>query len=85
LKSALHDALLLRGAVDFTDLAAYRRFIDEIVTRKNARNGPRIDAEQALLQPLPPERTCDYEETFVVYVTCSGGLTLRKVFYKEVL
>ncbi len=80
LKSAVHDALLLRGAVDFADLAAYRRFIDEIISRKNARNSKRIDAERALLQPLPPQRTCDYEETFV-YVTSSGGFTLRKVFY----
>jgi hypothetical protein len=80
LKSAVHDALLLRGAVEFADLAAYRRFIDEIVSRKNARNSKRIDAERALLQPLPPARTCDYEETFV-YVTSSGGFTLRKVFY----
>jgi hypothetical protein len=80
LKSAVRDALLLRGAVEFADLAAYRRFIDEIVSRKNARNGKRIDAERALLQPLPPARTCDYEETFV-YVTSSGGFTLRKVFY----
>ncbi len=45
-KSAVHDALLLRGAVEFADLAAYRRFIDEIVSRKNARNGKRIDAER---------------------------------------
>ncbi|WP_292448697.1 IS21 family transposase [Methylibium sp.] len=80
LKSAVHDALLLRGAVEFADLAAYRRFIDEIVSRKNARNGKRIDAERALLQALPRDRTCDYEETFV-YVTSSGGFTLRKVFY----
>ena len=80
LKSAVHDALLLRGAVEFADLAAYRRFIDEIVSRKNARNGKRIDAERTLLQALPPARTCDYEETFV-YVTSSGGFTLRKVFY----
>ena len=73
LKRAVHDALLLRGAVEFVDLAAYRRFIDEIVSRKNARNDKRIDAERALLQPLPPARTCDYEQTFV-YVTSSGGL-----------
>ncbi len=80
LKSAVHDALLLRGGVEFADIVAYRRFIDEIVSRKNARNGKRIDAERALLQPLPRERTCDYEETFV-HVTSSGGFTLRKVFY----
>ena len=33
-----------------------------------------------MLQALPRERTCDWEETFV-YVTSSGGFTLRKVFY----
>lgn len=80
LKSAVHDALLLRGDVEFADLVTYRRFIDEIVSRKNARNGKRIDAERTLLQALPRERTCDYEETFV-HVTSSGGFTLRKVFY----
>lgn len=80
LKSAVQDALLLRGVVEFADLVAYRRFIDEIVSRKNARNAKRIDAERALLQSLPRERTCDWEETFV-YVTSSGGFTLRKVFY----
>lgn len=80
LKSAVQDALLLRGVVEFADLVAYRRFIDEIVSRKNARNAKRIDAERALLQSLPRERTCDWEETFV-YVTSSGGFILRKVFY----
>jgi hypothetical protein len=80
LKSAIHDALLLRGGAEFADLHAYRCFVDEIVSRKNARNAKRIDAERALLQALPPTRTCDYEDTFV-YVTSSGGFTLRKVFY----
>lgn len=80
LKSAIRDALLLRGGSDFADLTAYRRFIDEIVGRKNARNAKRIDAERPLLQTLPPERTTDYEETFVD-VTSSGGFTLRRVFY----
>lgn len=80
LKSAIGDALLMRGGTEFADLHAYRCFVDEIVSRKNARNGKRIDAERALLQPLPPARSCDYEETYV-YVTSSGGFTLRKVFY----
>jgi hypothetical protein len=43
LKSAVRDAMLLRGSADFADLLAYRRFIDEIVSRHNARNGKRID------------------------------------------
>ena len=80
LKSTIRDALLLRGSSDFADLLDYRRFIDEIVSRRNARNAKRIEAERAALQPLPATRTCDYEET-LVYVTSAGGFTLRKVFY----
>ena len=80
LKRAIEDALLLRGTRDFDDLAAYRRFVDEVVGRRNARLGPRIDAERARLQDLPDRRTADYEET-IVTVTSSSGFVLRKVFY----
>jgi hypothetical protein len=80
LKRAIRDALLLRGGVNFADLASYRHFIDEILSRKNARNERRITAERAQLQPLPAHRTCDYEDTSAV-VTSSGGFTLKKVFY----
>lgn len=51
LKAAVADALLMRGATDFDDLAAYRGFIDEIVSRKNRRHGARIDAEREALKP----------------------------------
>ena len=95
LKKAVMDALLMRGVNDFDDLASYRRFIAEIVSRKNARcakpgvpvsladaNGTlgRIEAERASLQQLPGQRTCDHEETIVI-VTSSGGFMLKKVFY----
>ena len=80
LKRAIQDALLMRGSADFADLAAYRGFIDEIVSRRNVRNAKRIDLERAELQPLPGQRTSDYEEVGV-RVTSSGGFTLRKVFY----
>ena len=80
LKKAVKDALLMRGVNDFEDLTSYRRFIDEIVSRKNATNGKRIEAERLTLQSLPGQRTCDYEET-IVTITSSGGFTLRKVFY----
>ena len=80
LRRAVADALLMRGTRDFDDLASYRRFVDEIVSRKNAHHAKRIEAERSALQRLPGQRTCDYEET-VVTVTSSGGFTLRKVFY----
>ncbi len=80
LRKAARDALLMRGSADFDDLASYRRFIDEIVSRKNAHHAKRIAAERPALQLLPGQRTCDHEET-IVTVTSSGGFTLRKVFY----
>ena len=80
LKAALNDALLLRGSRDFTDLEAWRGFIDEIVGRSNARNRKRIELERPHLSALPGRRTADYEEK-IVTVTSSGGFVLRRVFY----
>lgn len=56
LKRAIEDALLMRGSRDFDDLDAYRRFIDEIVGRVNARNAKRIDTI------APHSRRCRHGE-----------------------
>ncbi len=80
LKQAIEDALLLRGSRDFDTLDTYRRFIDEIVGRRNARNTKRLDLERSALQSLPARRTTDYEET-IVTVSSTSGFTLKKVFY----
>ena len=80
LRRAIADALLMRGSRAFDDLPAYRRFIDEIVGRLDARNARRIDIERAALGPLPGRRLSDYEEVSV-HVTSSGGFLLRKVFH----
>jgi transposase InsO family protein len=80
LKSAIRDALLMRGSADFADLGAYRAFIDEILGRRNAVQGKRIAAERPHLQDLPERRTTDFEEV-IVTVSSTGGFTLRKVFY----
>ena len=80
LKKTLADQLLLRGSRDFTDLDAYRQFVDEVVGRHNAHRRKLIEIERAALKPLPQKRTTDYEEA-IVTVTGSGGFTLRKVFY----
>jgi transposase InsO family protein len=80
LKSAIRDALLLRGSRDFDTIAEYRAFIDALVGRRNARNRQRIDAERAVLLPLPKRRAEGGEEAMVT-VTSSGGFMLRRVFY----
>jgi transposase InsO family protein len=80
LKKVLGDELLLRGSRDFADLDAYRRFVDEVVGRRNARNRKSIEIERTALRPLPARRTTDYEEARVL-VTSSGGFILKRVFY----
>jgi transposase InsO family protein len=80
LKRTIEDALLLRGSRDFDTLEAYRRFVDEVVGRRNARNRKRLDLERSALQALPAHRTTDYEQT-IVTVTTTSGFTLKKVFY----
>jgi len=58
-KSAMLQALILRGSRDFTDTAAYQRFVDEVTAR-------RLDCQQAFaierehLRELPPAPVPDY-------------------------
>jgi len=80
LKKAIEDALLLRGSRDFNDLAAYRRFVDELVGRRNRRSAKRLEIERPHLLALPVRRTTDYEE-ILVGISSHSGFWLRKVFY----
>ena len=80
LKTALEQALLLRGSAEFSELPLYRRFIAEVVGRANANRRHELEIERPLLTSLPPRRTTDFEEDLVT-VTRSGGFLLRRVFY----
>jgi hypothetical protein len=62
LKTALDQALRLRGSRRFDDLASYEAFVEQIVQRFNGRVGQRLAAERQMLKPLPPRRTAEYEE-----------------------
>lgn len=62
LKTALDQALRLRGSRAFADRAAYEAFVEQIVQRFNARVAKRLPAERAVLKPLPPRRSAEYEE-----------------------
>lgn len=80
LKRAVGDALLLRGSRDFETIEDYRALLATVVSRRNARNRERIDAERQVLRPLPKGRSDGFEET-LVRVTRTGGFSLRRVFY----
>ncbi|MBA2525873.1 MAG: IS21 family transposase [Pyrinomonadaceae bacterium] len=62
LKTALDQALRLRGSRRFDDRAGYEAFVDTIVQRFNARVTKRLGVERPMLRPLPARRTSEYEE-----------------------
>ena len=80
LETALDQALILRGGRDFATVDDYRRFVDQLVGRRNRRREDRIVAEMAALRPLPARRTTDFTE-LVARVTRTGGFLVHQVFY----
>src|SRR5208283_1782178 len=55
-KTAVDQALLLRGSRDFASHDDYGRFLQEVVAARNASRGQRYAAELAALRPLPAQR-----------------------------
>ena len=80
LKTAIEQALILRGSSDFSSLEDYRRFVDILVARRNRQRAAAVQAERAHLKPLPPRRTTDFTE-IVVPVTRTGGFLVKSIFY----
>jgi hypothetical protein len=62
LKTALDQALRLRGSRSFDDRAGYEALVHEIVQRFNARVAKRLAVERPMLKALPVRRTAEYEE-----------------------
>lgn len=60
LKTALDQALRVRGHRDFEDVAAYRAFVDVTVDEQNQGHAPAITAELAVLRSLPTHRLPTY-------------------------
>jgi transposase len=73
-KSALAQALVLRGSRDFPSLEAYRAFVAEIVERLNARVADRLAEERAHLRPLPAAALPAYS---TYWVTVRRWSTIR--------
>jgi hypothetical protein len=79
-KTRIAQALLLRGSSMFHDLDAYRGFVAGVIGLHNRRHAAMIDAERAILRPLPtaPAMTWD---AMTVRVTSASGFLCRHVFY----
>jgi len=62
LKTALDQALRLRGSRCFDERGPYEALVETIVARLNARVATRLVVERAALRALPQRRTAEYEE-----------------------
>ena len=80
LKRRIEQALLLRGDNDFADLAAYQRFLNEVVSQINRRQRQAIAEERGSLKALPQHRSVDYSETMAV-VTSSATIEVKRALY----
>src|SRR6185437_6300885 len=80
LKAGLREALELRGARDFPDLATYQAFLQDFIARKNARRRDEVAVELEALLPLPRHRTTDFSSATVT-VTRAGTISVRNVLY----
>jgi len=65
IKERMEQALLLRGSRDFASRRAYEAFVTDIFRSRNQNRRQRLEAELAVMQPLPAERLHDYRDTAV--------------------
>ena len=80
LKSALEQALCLRGSRRFDERADYEAFVDTIVQRMNTRRARFLVIERNVLKPLPVRRTAEFEE-IPARVSKYAIFTLKGVLY----
>ena len=79
-KEAVDQALRVRGSRDFADRAAYVRFLQEVVRRRNATRQVRWAEEQAALRPLPALPLAPCRELRVTVSRFSTMQVLRNTY-----
>ena len=60
LKTALAQALIIRGSRDFPSVAAYSAFVQGVVAKSNRRVQGKLAEERRHLRPLPPAAVPEY-------------------------
>lgn len=80
LKTALDQALRLRGSRCFDTRAEYEGLVATVVERMNARVAKALAAERAVLRELPARRTAEYAEV-AVRVSKFGTFIVNRVLY----
>jgi hypothetical protein len=73
-KTAVDQALLLRGSRDFDDRASYEAFLRAVCAQNNSARAARLAEERPLLRPLP---ACRLDAGKRVRVRVGPGSTIR--------
>jgi transposase len=71
LKRRLEQRLLLRGSRDFESVAAWERWLQDVLEQSNRLRLPRVREEVAVMRPLSVERLREYHELDVVVTSWS--------------
>lgn len=68
-KSAIAQALVIRGSRDFASVDDYEAFVRGVVAESNRSRGQKLSLERERLRPLPSS-TVPFHTTFHPHVTC---------------
>lgn len=80
LKRRIRQYLLLRGSSNFPDVAAYRRFLEQVLEKVNGRRSRRLAEELACMPKLKASRLADYVE-YRCRVMSWGTITVDRRIY----
>ncbi len=81
LKTAIDQALLLRGSRDFATREDYEVFLEELIDRRNASRSPRFEQEEEVLGELPPAKLDYRTQTRGIKVHSSSTIQVKRNTY----
>jgi hypothetical protein len=80
LKEKIDQQLRIRNSRDFSSIEEYRKFVDDIVKKRNMRSQEKLAIERKYLRELPKHKTRDYDFESVG-VPSTGVITVRQTYY----
>lgn len=81
LKTALDQALRVRGSRDFATVAEYEAFVEGVRAKLNKKAAPLLEEERSSLRPLPPRPVPNYSEYKGLRVSCWSTLNVKGRIY----
>jgi len=80
-KTAVDQALLLRGSRDFANREDYEQFLQELIDKRNASRGAKLAEEEACLGELPPGKLDHRQRISGIRVRGSSTIQVKRNTY----